>query len=290
MRKYFILSLFTIFLLTSFDILSQSSIEYAVTPNNPITPDDPITLGEWDPISKYKTDFETVTKVSEHHLDLSIPHNFYFEEEGGASFWVEGVDRVDGPAPHSGSRSIGMELTDITKSRRNEFNIYNMRSIAGDDVLVSVWLYLPFDWGLHAPSIDWNWYELAVPLGQTAQPFLPYIPIHIGEQGVGGGSGIFDAHVRMRGLDNVLVTLDGVTNFPLPRGRWFNLKWELHRKDVDSSIKVWLDNQLICDASGFDLPLVTGEYKITIGKIYHNTGDTTPHYLWIDDLQIFSVP
>ena len=238
---------------------------------------------------KFRTDFETVTKDSGSHLDMGIPNYFYFGETGGANMWMEGLDRVTpSVTPHSGSRCVGMELTDITRSRRNEFNLMDLRSLAGDDVLISAWFYLRSDWGLHSP-IDGNWYEFAALLGQMSDPWLPYLVIHIGERGMGGGSGIFDAYVRTRRLDDVLETLSEVRNFPLPRGRWFNIKYELHRREVNSSVKVWIDNMLVCDVSSVALPLATGNYKVTIGKIYHDTGDTTPHYLWVDDLEIWKI-
>ena len=279
MRKYVVLILFTIVLLTSLDILSSDGIEYVATPN------------DLNLILKYKTDFETVSKIGEHNLDLSIPHYFTFQGDGGASMWVEGLDRVNGPAARSGSRSIGMELTDITSSRRNEFNIFDIRSLAGDDILVSVWLYLPSDWGLHSPDIDENWYEIVSLFGQVDEPWNPYIAVHIGERGMGGGSEVFDVHVNRRDLETGnLENLGSITNFSLPRGRWFNIKWELHRHDTDSRITIWFDDQLITDKSGIGLHLSNDNYKITIGKIYYDITDTIPHYLWIDDLEIFSIP
>lgn len=136
---------------------------------------------------KYSTDFEDVVKVDNWHLSIPIDHSFRFEGEGGARMGMETS------FARSGSKCVGMELTDITKSRRNEFNIENMQNLAGQELYVSVWLYLPSDWVLHAP--DDNWYSIAQPSYDVNPPnYHPYTEVHINQPNVEVEE--FDVEVR----------------------------------------------------------------------------------------------
>ena len=58
---------------------------------------------------------------------MGIDNWFEFQGDGGATMWMEGLDRkTPNINCHSGTRCVGMELTDITKSRRNEFDIITL--------------------------------------------------------------------------------------------------------------------------------------------------------------------
>jgi hypothetical protein len=237
-------------------------------------------------ILKYDTDFEDVTKIDDSKLSLTIEHSFEFGGDGGASIWIEGMDRQDGATPHSGTRCVGMELTDVTKSRRCEFNLQHMMELVGDEVYVSVWLYLPSDWALHGSG--WNWYAIANPFFDYNPPnYIPYTEIHINQPNVNIEK--FDVEVMGRDVNFNRYTIDTVSNFPLPRGRWFNLEWYLYRHETNGKLRVWFDGQLISDRSGLTTKF-TDDYLTCVGKIYHDTSDTTTHQIWVDDLEIYGSP
>lgn len=246
----------------------------------------------------YKTDFENIVKLSEDTSSIPIPHRF---NTGSGipcgSFWMEGLDRYSGITPHSGSRCVGMEVTDLTVSDiRNEFNILDLTNLVGSELFVSVWLYLPANWGLFDPG--WNWYALASPMFSPYDPtYLPYWELHI----VKPPSYCMD--IDTRGLDRVIHTifetpLGSVVRdppaYPLPRGRWFNLKYYVLRGSAggaaDGAVKVWIDDRVVCDLSG----IVTGGHVVgenwgtCPADIYGSlTQVGMPYKLWVDDLEIW---
>ena len=263
--------------------LAQSQSSYvSILSHGVITYND-----DQDLVLKYATDFEDAVKIADRELNLPIPHLFEFaanhqgdgDGNGGARIWVEET------FAHSGNKCIGMELFDITLSRRNEFNILNIQELSGDEIFVSVWFWLPSDWELHSPT--YNSYAIMTLFGQQGNPWCPYLELRIYQD---IDQPIFDIGVMGRDINNEVVYYSRVENFPLPRGRWFNTKYHIVTHPTEGAVKVWMDDQLVCDISGLVLPKVTGDYKITIAKIYHELSDTTPHQLWVDDFEIWGKP
>lgn len=236
----------------------------------------------------YRTDFENVTREDAHRLNMTIDNSFEFEGDGGAAVWMEGLDRkTPGITCHSGGRCVGMELTDITKSRRNEFNIRDLENLVGNELFVSAWLYLPADWRLHIPGIDWNWYQIANPYF-TGPPYLPYFSLDIVQHDI--TKGVFTLNFDSRDIKNNLVTLRSTPNFPLPRGQWFNLQYYVLRDATNGKLKVWINGVLLLDASGISTmnPSVT-EWYTTPAKIYYEESDTfSPYRIWVDDLETYN--
>lgn len=240
-------------------------------------------------VLKYATDFEDTIKVDDHHLNLPIEHRFNFagtladglwhSGEDGARFWVE-TDFA-----HSGTRSIGMELFDITKARRNEFNIAKANELLGEEIMVSVWLFLPSDWMLYAPGSGNRWYEFMNPYAEGGPDWVPKMHFHIYQPIENQPA--FSMGVLMRDKDNVKSMPLYVSDFPLPRGRWFNVRFYLLRHHTDGIIKIWFDGKLVGNKTG----LVTKDensYTLIVAKIYHDLTDSVPHKIWVDDLELWS--
>ena len=226
----------------------------------------------------FTTDFEGVTKRDANRLNMGIDNWFEFGGDGGAAMWMEGLDRnTPNISCHSGSRCVGMELTDITKSRRNQFDV---RPVVGFGYSVSVWLYLPQDWGLHAPGINWNWYEIANPYMHTNG--APYGAVWIRQPDITQSN--FNLRVGGRDPQENIFTLDQV-DFALPRGRWFNLRYEVHLDAANGTMRVWVDNELVSDRTGLQTGGFQG-WETVVAKIYYETTDVTPHQIWVDDLGI----
>jgi len=256
-----------------------------------------IVYGPANLVLKYETDFEDIVKVAPHYLSLPILHFLNFAD-GYGSVWMEGLDRNSGITPHSGSRCVGMELTaiDVSGGPRNEFNVLGLNSLVGQELFVSVWLYLPADWGLFDPG--WNWYELANPMTAPYDPaYVPYSALHI----VKPPSYCID--VDIRGLDGTMTQmletpLGSVVRdppaYPLPRGRWFNLEYYVLRSSArgvaDGAVKVWIDGRVVCDLSG----VVTsggGDWGTCPADIYGSfVQSAMPYRIWVDDLSIYGAP
>ena len=202
--------------------------------------------------------------------------------------WMEGLDRITpGVASHSGSRCVGMELIDITKSRRNEFVISHLdqNPLVDDELFISVWLYLPADWRLHLK--EWNWYEIANPFNTGEPNFLPYSSIHIHQPN--NLSDTFNLAFEITNGSGK-ITLKEIPKYSLPRGRWFNLQYYILCHETNGIMRIWIDGELLFDGNNIPTknPSVA-EWFTVIAKIYYEKSDTfSPYQIWVDDLEIWS--
>jgi hypothetical protein len=236
----------------------------------------------------YSTDFEHVTKKDANRLNMGIDNWFEFGGDGGASIWMEGLDRnTSGITCHSGNRCLGMELTDITKSRRNQFGIYNLQNLGiTDQYFVSEWLYLPGDWRLHLPMGRWNWYELSNPDGAAGPTFGPYTSIHIIQRDP--TVDVFELNFDQVDTTGTQTTLKVIPNYALPRGQWVNLQYYVFRHPTNGIVRVWIDGTLLWDGENIATKNPSIADWLTIpAKIYYETSDTfSPYRIWVDDLEI----
>jgi len=233
----------------------------------------------------YRTGFEDVTKKDANRLNMGIDNWFEFQGDGGAAMWVEGLDRkTPGITCHSGSRCVGLELTDVTKSKRSEFEITNLEDLVGDEVSVSVWLYLSADWQLH---LSWNWYAIADPFFTAGPSFRPYAAIHIRQPDI--TKDIFNLELNVRDTSNALNNYGNIRNYPLPRGRWFNLQYYVYHHETNGIVKVWIDGTLLFDVRNISTKNPsTAEWFTTIAKIYYESelDSFSPYRIWADDLEV----
>jgi hypothetical protein len=246
----------------------------------------------------YSTDFGNVNlNYAEPHNDNSLSmavsnaiiyDTYNYGATGpGATSWIEGSDKTTpGVTCHSGSRCLGMELFDITKSRRNEFAIQGLDAQVGNQIYVSVWLYLPPGWQTHTPSGS-SWYEIAdMYAGSLGASYSPYGEIIIAQT---PPSPNFELQVNYVTPDDAIHYLYVNSNFPLPIGRWFNLQYYVLRSTTNGRVVVWLDGQLLVDASGFDTGSGSPDWFTVPAKIYYNQNDSSsPHRIWVDDLEIWT--
>jgi hypothetical protein len=236
-------------------------------------------------IPVFSTDFENVTKLNDNQLNMGISNWFEFTGSGGASMWMEGLDRhtIDITC-HSGSRCVGLEVTNVGKSQRSQFAIEHLENLVGNELFVSVWLYLPADWRLHAPN---DWYELVNPFYTDAPSYLPYAAVHIFQPDL--TKRIFNIALDVRDISRVLHTYAQINNYPLPVGRWFNLQYYVYHDATNGIVKVWIDGSMLWDIE--NLPTENSsnpQWFTTVAKIYYNTNDTySPYRVWADDLQIY---
>jgi hypothetical protein len=241
------------------------------------------------PIMVFRIDFENVSKRDANHLNMGIDNWFEFGGYGGATMWLEGLDRnTPGITCHSGGRCVGMEVTDITKSRRNEFEILNPQKLGiTNEYFVSVWLYLPADWRMHLPKGQFNWWEIANPSATEGVPWAPYTAIWINQADSTNDN--FGLEFGGRDAANKFQSYKKISDYALPRGRWFNLQYYVFRHPTNGIVKVWIDGTLLWNASNIPTMNASVPPHITVAKIYYDTSDTySPYRLWVDDLQIYS--
>lgn len=237
-------------------------------------------------------DFENAVKVDDRHLNIDLPHYFnfggtladgrYHSGEDGARFWVE-----EGFA-HSGSRCIGMELFDITKARRNEFTLSNLKDLGLDDEYgMSIWMLVLPDWMLHAPDPAWQrWYDIYTPLASDKNPlghYTPKLECMITQPTLNVPT--FNLLLSHRSYNDTHTFPQSISPFPLPRGRWFNVRGWLRRHKTDGAVKVWFGRNLVFDVAGIETRW--DGYEVCMAKIYHALKDFTTHRLWVDDLEIY---
>jgi hypothetical protein len=239
----------------------------------------------------FSTDFENVTKLNANQLNMgAIPNYFEFQGYGGAAIWMEGLNReTPGITCHSGSRCVGMELTDISRSRRNEFNIMNLTKVVGNELFVSVWLYLPANWTLHSPTN--LWYEIMNPFFTDKPSYLPYAAFHIYQSSINHVAiSDFTAALDVTDISGIQHNYAHVNDYPLPIGRWFNLEYYVYRHQTDGIVQVWIDGSLLFNVGNISTenPSVQ-EWYTTVAKIYYSTDDHfSPYRIWVDDLEIYS--
>ena len=227
----------------------------------------------------YMNDFEDSKKLNEVRLNLNIPHEFVYEGEGGARMWVE-----DSFA-HSGAQCIGVEVFDISKSRRNEFNIDHLETLTGDEYSVSVWLFFPTDFSLNVPGVDWNWMEFLV-LSEDVNPpaYLPILRLQLTQSNIAREN--LDISINLLDVNGIAHVLDRVNDFPLPLGEWFSVHYYVNRNPSQSNAKVWINGLLLFDV--YDIPIKeVDSFFTTIAKVYYDEYDTVAHRIWADDLRIF---
>ena len=241
----------------------------------------------------YRTDFEGVTKRDANRLNMGIDNWFEFQGDGGAAMWMEGLDRnTPGITCHSGSRCVGMELTDITKSRRNEFDIEGLQSLVGDELFVSVWLYYPAEWQLHLPpdlpQHPTNWWTLVDPFFADSPAYLPYGEVHVMQKD--STLQVFDLDFDIRNINSDLVTLKEVPHYPLPLGRWFNVQYYVSHHETNGTMRVWIDGVLLFNGMNISTKNSSiADWFTTPAKIYYDTRDTfSPYQIWVDDLEIYN--
>jgi hypothetical protein len=216
---------------------------------------------------------------------MEIDNWFEFQGGGGARMWLEGLDRkTPNIQCHTGRRCVGMELTDITKSRRCEFDIMNLTKLVGDEVFVSVWLYLPADWRLHLPSGEQNWYQIVDPYFTGPPAYVPYSAIHIIQNTT---SPVFDLSIDHADVSGALGTWDYRANFSLPRGRWFQVEYYVLRSLANGILRIWFDGTLVTNRNGIQTKGSIEDWRTIPAKIYYDDEDTfSPYRMWVDDLEI----
>jgi len=149
---------------------------------------------------------------------------------------------------------------------------------------------LPTDWQLHLPSGytgGRNWYEIADPFFTVGPTYRPYSPLTVYQKD--STVQVFSLAFEYRDTSNVIRTLKEIPNYPLPRGRWFNLQYYVYRHETNGIIKVWIDGALLWEGTNISTRNSSiVEWKTVPAKIYYDTNDGfSPYRIWVDDLQMY---
>lgn len=237
----------------------------------------------------FRSDFEETTPVYPEHLSWSISHLINMEPlPSRQRFWLNRLtgafyDVVSDRA-HSGTRCLYLQLSDVAKNRRNQLEILSGQ-LFGNEVFVSIWLFLPSDWTLNSPT--GKWYELSNlcrPRGSHFEDDLA-VKLHIVQREDEGFAW------RLYATPSYYRPVWSAVNsdVEVPRGRWFNLEYYVKRSmnPSEGRAMVRMDNQLL-----FDITNKTGDsedcYATVPAQILCGSDDYTMRQLWADDLQIYT--
>jgi len=241
------------------------------------------------------TGFETEIFTSSNQLELPLKNWFEFaarhrEDEGAGDGTGGASGLITEERARSGARALMLELADIRKSRRSEFNLWIPAGYA-HEFSVSIWLWFPEDFALRTPGIDWNWMEFCVlasdAVGKPGQERWDYLRLMIHQKDPEKAEFGLSLGGR-RGADRTQYTLGKIDDFFLPLGRWFNVHYCLRRDPGGGRVKVWIDGGTVFDFAGFNPADDLRETRITPAKIYHEPGDPSPKRIFVDDLQVWS--
>jgi hypothetical protein len=230
------------------------------------------------PILVYHEDFESASVVGDHTLDIEIGHKFEFDGEGGASMGIE-TDFAK-----SGGRCVEMELSDITISKRNQFELTGISDYVGDEMYSKVWLYLPPNWGVNSGAQD-NWYTISTAYQENGINGYPYMDVLIKQPDP--AQEVYNIEVSGKDPYGNPVVVGQYLNFPLKRGSWFTLDIYLVRHETAGAIRVVMDNIEIVDKENI-VTKVGEDWSMSIAKIHHDPADTNPHKIWVDDLSLYT--
>jgi hypothetical protein len=231
----------------------------------------------------YRTDFESAVRSGDTVSSIGFSPQFWFEGSGGASMWVEGVDRkTAGIEPHSGSRCIGLEVTNISQSRRVEAVIQSSDMAnwgAKDEFYISEWRLLPTNWQLVANG----WDGLFQVSDANLPNWWPYYQLLLIP-----GSGItINIVCDHRDVNGVYSYVTSPTATTIVRGQWYHLEVYMVRDSNAGIIKAWINGRVVVDLNKINTK-TSDNYHIEMAKVYTDSGETLPKYDWLDDLQVWN--
>lgn len=204
-----------------------------------------------------------------------------FGGDDGGRVWID-------KSTHSGKTTFGMELFDLSKSRRVQFSQYPYK-LCGDIYSVSYQLYLPFDWALHVPGIDWNWTELITIFSEWNNATREYYALSVIINQPDISKPEFKLILRTKDHDGNEVKYAVHNPWELPRGRWFDVHFCVKRHPTFGKTKVWIDRTLLLDIENFQSKRAQDEFHTTIAAIYYHEDEPEPHQMWVDsDVKFYS--
>jgi hypothetical protein len=267
------------------------------------------------------TDVET--GIALYDTSSTLRSNLAVIDYAGSRTWIETGSEV---TPHSGSRCIGLCSGPSGSSVRCEWELNHLDGSGGTpyvpshgppygfnivkDYYFSVWLYFPSDWNLTQPVSGWSWYELMNPF--VFYDFSGYFPrtcLHIHRY----PDGHYDLVLHYDNVEGetqeISWTLLNPFDLSTIRGKWTKWSFFAHRTTdyTTAYMKMWLnDEPLNCTDDGTSIfsdsnanlgPTdrsyhlrtkgISTNWIITFAKSYTD-GNGKAHYLWFDDLQLYT--
>lgn len=168
---------------------------------------------------------------------------------------------------------------------RCEFNsfIADMPEIS-NEYCVNMRIKLPAGYHLTTPHDypTWNgWHEIGNPYNEW-NPSERYYDCHL-VVGVGTVS-LVGRDNPMDGSNHINIWSESV-NYMLPTGRFFDLRYYVVRHPSNGVVKVWVDNQLILEASNVPT-MLRSEYYVQGPKLYG--GEILPEKtVWLDSYTVY---
>ncbi len=223
--------------------------------------------------------------------------------DSGCIAWVEdALDPTTGaPVPRSGRYCIGLRTpSGAGRPLRSELELTHLDgssgmggipgiNLAGKEVFVSTWLYLPSDWTLGTTS-DYDWYEIVNCYCVNSGGY-PRICVHIHHSGgVWSFAVEYDDNTSWHGI------IGEIDNFVVPLGEWFNLRWWFTQQISGGRLKFWIKtsvyDEFFDSINNFPDGLQTlgssSSNIVIVGKSYlNNLASGTEHKIWVDDVEVW---
>jgi len=218
---------------------------------------------------------EDVAKVDDHRLSWTINH------------WIGGTGGETGARfgivdfGHSSSKSLLLELFDITKSRRAEMKIYGYPTLFGSELYMSMWYYLPSDWKLTGENYKQN-QLIEIREWDKDRNIDWMLSVYIKYS---DGKYVFEVGHKDNTIGQSSYVMYGRAGEVL-RGQWFELKFYVKRHSSSGIVALWLNGYRIIYKEDCKTRHVQDEYYLVPVKQYCDETDTYPKTVYADDLTI----
>lgn len=220
----------------------------------------------------------------------------YLDLNGPTKVWIEDGSQSGIPMRRgAGTKVLGQEvLPSNTSSPRNEFDVYLQSVGISQKAFVSTWLYLPSNFKLTVPNINWNWFEIVNPMcaNDPSTGYYPKVAEYIGQPDITKMQFQLTASVNYApDTPNRVAMPPGIYNWAgFPRGQWFNLKWFVDR--TTGTAEVWISLDGVHDTmfgyiTGQNLMGNVNSWFTEVSKIYGSLNGLD-YKIWSDGFEIWT--
>ena len=228
----------------------------------------------------YSTDFHNVVTINGGWAtNMTIQNSF--TKTPDAFGWIEGLEKITtGFTCHSGTRCFGANASSAPLAGvRFELDMQPASVGVRTRFLLDQWVYLPSNWNV--TSSDWyGMFQVSEDANPSWQPYYQFLISDHNHNGI--VSVILDSR-DVQGTEHYYAT---VSNFPLPRGKWFEFEWYEVRNSMNGEVATWINGQQLWDVKGLDtLASASDVWHIETDKIYNAGGQ---YKSWVDDLAIYN--
>lgn len=203
--------------------------------------------------------------------------------------WIETGANV---APRTPPACLGARVdTSISSTVQWVVNMPTSRIPVNRVIYISTWVYLPANFRLNTTGGAAA--TQLINFSYDTASWNPSIQLAVYQENPAVYPDRFVLQVIHTALSSGWNVLKSVDNFPLPRGRWFNIAILSYLNAGAGSVKVWVDGSLFYDSTGTPLetyPMTETFTRLPISLLtYSSYGEVSGalHTLFVDDVEIW---